>query len=72
MTKFEHKIALLDWADQGDYPVDKVIELNAALYAFSERCLWPADVEIESELAIAVWEVVETVRKKGFPNDLRM
>jgi hypothetical protein len=72
MTKDEQQDALLDWVDQGDYPVDKVIELGTALYAFSERSIWPSDVEIDTELAIAVWEVVETVKRKGFPNDLRM
>lgn len=66
MTKNEHQITLLDWVDQGKYPVDKVIELNAALYAFSERSLWPADVEIDTELDIAVWKLLRQYEKKAF------
>jgi hypothetical protein len=38
----------------------------------SELGLWGADVKVDVELAVRVWQAVETARMRGFPQELAM
>jgi hypothetical protein len=71
MDRDEHIHKLKNWIDGSSFPVDKRDDLKAALYAFSELSLFDGE-SIDAYMAFSIWDVVETVRKKGFPSELRM
>ena len=55
------------------FATDREAELSHALYAFSELGLFSDGIEIKStKLALRVWAVVEAVRRRGFPDELRI
>lgn len=71
MTVEEHQAALKAWLDQP--PEGDVRGIDEALYAFSERNLWPDNIDsISPAQATMCWALVERVRKYGFPKELRM
>lgn len=69
----EHFDACLEYL--GDSQAKKVNDrdLSEALYTFSELNIFPDAVDsVSIEQAIMIWQLVEQVRKNGFPEELRM
>ena len=56
----------------GAFPLDKVGELNNALYMLNERGFFRDDIELSADNALKAWALVERVRRDGFPDELQM
>jgi hypothetical protein len=54
-----------------EFPKERKHELSEACYTFSETNVID-DMSIDEAAALRIWAMVETVRRRGFPNELRM
>lgn len=70
----EHRDQVRKFVDQTKVPgsISGSRALGELCYAMSELGLWGTDVKVDVELAVRVWQAVETARMKGFPKELWM
>lgn len=76
----EHSEAVLEFLglkglDEDEYldPPEMEGSLDEALRAMGELGLWPDFVDsVSANQALVCWRIVETMRKKRLPEDLRM
>jgi hypothetical protein len=47
------------------------LDLSEALYTCNERSVF-GDTNVSSDDAIRIWKLVESIRKHGFPDELKM
>lgn len=72
MNKESHRELLLTFLGKMDCPVDKK-QLGDALYSFSERGLWPDNVDsVSIEQTVMCWALIEKLKIAPFPKELRM
>ena len=73
MERERHRIEVAKWSQrvEDEFPDDRLKDLSAAVYAFSELGMF-GDFSIDGPTALEIWAVVEKVRREGFPDELRM
>ena len=66
-----HKKQVISFFDGVNPPI--IPDLNKAIYTLSELRLWPDDVDaISKDQVLMCWKVVEILKAKRFPENLKM
>jgi hypothetical protein len=74
MSRDEHRAEVERWLGRPSAePVSVRHSLRDAVYTMSELHLWPDSVDsLSVDQVMMCWHLVEVVRKRSFPDELRM